>query len=91
MRLDGKTFPRHFPRFFYYYPQWASYPPQYAPALEEVAKLKKRAEAILNGEERPPPWLVKKEPERWTPTREVETPQFQTKFNNRLLNTPSLF
>jgi hypothetical protein len=70
-RLDDS--PMRLPLFFYHYPKWASYPPQYAPGLERVARLKRQAERILNGEERPPPWLVAKEPERWMPKREVKT------------------
>jgi hypothetical protein len=74
-RLDGG--PGHFPDFFYRYPEWAGYPPHYAPGLAEAAKLKKQAEAIRKGEERPPPWLVYKEPERWTPRQEVKTAPLQ--------------
>ncbi len=73
MRLDGDSFPRHFPEFLYRYPGWASHPPQYAPALERVAQRKAQAARILNGEERPPAWLVRREPARWTPVQPVKT------------------
>ncbi len=73
MRLDGKMRQRHFPKFFYHYPQWAGYPPHYDRAMQEAANLKRQAKAILNGEERPPPWLVRKEPGRWTPKQELKT------------------
>lgn len=46
---------------------------EYEAALKEVAILKRDAEAVLLGEKRPPPWLVRKEPERWMPMREVRT------------------
>ncbi len=73
IRLDGKMLQRHFPKFFYQYPKWAGHPPHYDQAMQEVAHLKQQAEAILKGEERPPPWLVRKEPERWTPKQGVKT------------------
>ncbi len=72
LRLDSKTI-RHFPKYLYYYPAWAGYSEQCEMALKEVAKLKQRAEAILNGQERPPPWLVHREPYRWTPKQQVKT------------------